>query len=124
MTEDKKPTTKRPTAAKQPQDRKPKQEVTAESEVNATPATVTLRGVEWKVDPHTLEDFEILAWIAEIDAGGPDAAFAAPLALKRILGDQWPDAMAVLRDSSTGRVHPEAGAEFLLDLLQALAPNS
>lgn len=117
--------TKKPTATKKPQGRKPKQQATAETETSGVALTFSLQGVDWEIDPARLEDFEVIAWIADIDNGSDEAAFSAASLLKRLLGDsQFSHAMKVLRDPSTGRVPPEKGVEFLLEILAATAPNS
>ena len=105
-----------PDNVKNPQDHKAK----------ATPApevlTATVRGVEWSVPADALDDFELLDDLNALDQKGD--ATRLPAVLRRLLGDQWRDAMDVLRDEGTGRVSVEAGAEFVMELMGALNPNS
>lgn len=105
-------------ATKKPQDRQaPKAEQDNKVKVN-------VRGVEWKIDPETMDDFELLDDLNALDQR--DDATRMPAVLRRFLGDaQFAKAMDVLRaEAPNGRVTVEKGSEFVWDLMEALNPNS
>ena len=105
-----------PDGAKIPQDHKAK----------ATPApetvSATVRGVEWTVPADALDDFELLDDLNALDQ--KNDVTRMPSVLRRLLGDQWREAMELLRDKDSGRVSVESGAEFVFELMGALNPNS
>jgi len=105
-----------PDGVKVPQDHKAK----------ATPAPETVsaevRGKTWTVPSDALDDFELLDDLNALDQ--KNDVTRMPSVLRRLLGDQWRDAMEILRDEDTGRVSVEAGAEFVFELMGALNPNS
>lgn len=105
-----------PDGVKVPQDRKPKGE--------SRPQTLTahVRGREWSVPADALDDFELLDDLNALEQRGDVTRL--PSVLRRLLGDQWRDAMEALRDESTGRVTVEAGSELVMDVMGALNPNS
>lgn len=105
-----------PKAAKQPQDHKPKAEPKPET------LTAYVRGREWSVPSDALDDFELLDDLNALEQKGD--ATRLPAVLRRLLGEQWRDAMDVMRNTETGRVSIEAGSEFVMDLMGALNPNS
>jgi hypothetical protein len=81
-----------------------------------------VRGKTWVVPADALDDFELLDDLNALEQRAD--ATRLPSVLRRLLGDQWRDAMDVLRDKDTGRVSVEAGAEFVMELMGALNPNS
>ena len=105
-----------PKAAKQPQDHKPKAE--------SKPETLTghVRGRDWTVLTEALDDFELLDDLNALEQKGDPTRL--PSVLRRLLGEQWRDAMDAMRNTETGRVSIEAGSEFVMDLMGALNPNS
>ena len=103
-----------PKNAKKPQDHKQKAET-------PTPGSITVRGVEFTVAPDALDDFELLDDINELEQNGNPARL--PSILRRLLGDQYGQAMDLARDTDTGRVTVEAGAALVSDVLGALNPN-
>ena len=105
-----------PEGAKAPQDRKPKAE--------SKPETLTghVRGRDWTVLTEALDDFELLDDLNALEQKGD--ATRLPAVLRRLLGEQWRDAMDAMRNTETGRVSVEAGSEFVMDLMGALNPNS
>ena len=105
-----------PDGAKVPQDRKPKDEPKPET------LTAYVRGREWSVPADALDDFELLDDLNALEQKGD--ATRLPAVLRRLLGEQWRDAMDVMRNTETGRVSVEAGSEFVMDLMGALNPNS
>lgn len=105
-----------PAGAKKPTDRKPK------AEDAPSVLTVTLRDVDWTIEPEALDDFELLDDIRETEVGN---ATRLPSVLNRLLGaEQSRKAMDVLRDKTTGRVSIEAGAEFVGEIFEELNPSS
>ena len=105
-----------PDGAKVPQDHKAKATPTPEA------LTATVRGVEWTVPADALDDFELLDDLNALEQ--KNDVTRLPAVLRRLLGDQWRDAMEAMRDEGTGRVSVEDGAEFVMELMGALNPNS
>ena len=105
-----------PKGAKVPEDRKPKAEPKPET------LTATIKGRDWSVPADALDDFELLDDLNALEQKGDVTRL--PSVLRRLLGDQWRDAMDAMRDESTGRVTVEAGSEFVMSLMGALNPNS
>ena len=105
-----------PDGVKQPEDRKPKADPKPET------LTAHVRGHDWTVPADALDDFELLDDLNALEQRGDVTRL--PSVLRRLLGDQWRDAMEALRDESTGRVTVEAGSEFVMALMGALNPNS
>lgn len=105
-----------PANAKKPADRKPKTDDVPES------LTATIRDREWSIPRAALDDFELLDAFSQLQQ--EEDGTQIPFILRRLLGDQWRAAMALLRDEDTGRVTIEAGAEFTQELMGALNPNS
>src|SRR5690349_21824252 len=99
-----------PAGAKQPQDHKPAEEK-SDGFIHAT-----LLGREWLVPEEALDDFELLDDINSLEQKSD--ASRMPSILRRLLGDQWGDAMEALRDKETKRVSVEAGSKFVWDLLE------
>lgn len=86
--------------------------------------TVHAHGRDWTIDVQRLNDFEVLAMMDIIDAGGQRAVLKLPTALRAVLGDdQFQSAMDLLRDETTGRVSIEAGLLFTKDILSGIHPN-
>lgn len=104
-----------PVGARKPEDRKPK------ADSGSGDVTVTVDGRDWIVPRAAMDDFEVLDDMASIEAGDMSRM---PAVLRRLIGDQWREAMASLRDSETGRVTVEAGAVFLNEIVRGLDPNS
>ena len=104
-----------PKGAKTPEDRKPK--TAPKSDVK----TATAGGREWEVPAGALDDFELLDDLGQIEQGNPARL---PSVLRRLIGDQWSEAMDSIRDKDTGRVGVEAGAVFVREIMESLDPNS
>ena len=102
------------TAPKKPQDRKPKAAPTPGS------YTVEVRGKEFTVESAALDDFELLDDLAQVEEGKGQRF---PSLLKRLLGDQYRDALNLLRDEETGRVPVEEGALLVKEILEAIDPS-
>ena len=105
-----------PKNAKQPSDHQPKK-----GGANDTDRKVTVAGREWTVSRDALDDFELLDDLGAIEDGN---AGRLPRVMRRLLGDEYKDALDHLRDEDTGRVAVEPAAEFISDLLGGLNPNS
>lgn len=109
-------TTKVPAGAKKPADHKPK------AAALDPPILITVRDVVWRVDPAIRDDFELFDDMVAVDE--PGGMVRVPTILRRILGDQFRQAMDVLRDPTTKRVSVEAGLSFAQELIAGLDPNS
>lgn len=99
------------TAPKKPQDRKPKASDTYAVEVRGQKFTVALAA---------LDDFELLDDLAQVEEGKGQRF---PSLLRRLLGDQYRDALNLLRDEETGRVPVEEGALLVKEILEAIDPS-
>lgn len=108
-----------PAGAKKPADKKPKAEKVEEQ---PTTVTATVAGKEWVIPVDALDDFELLDDFNELEDKGDISRL--PSILKRLLGDQWKDAMDAVRDKKTGRVSIEAGGDFVNSLMGEINPNS
>jgi hypothetical protein len=82
---------------------------------------VTLRDVEVTVPDEALDDFEVLDDIRAVQ--DQNDASRLPSLLRRLVGDQYRAVLDQLRGAN-GRVTTSDGAQFVLDLFQALNPNS
>lgn len=112
-------TTTPPKTAKKPADRKPKAEKADGPQV----LEVELRGKTWRIEPGSADDFELLEDLGEADRTRDPQRL--PGILKRILGhEQYREALDTIRDSRTGRVSVQAGTDFVLELFEAMNPNS
>lgn len=98
-----------PTGAKRPADRR--------KPAATKTLTATAAGREWTVPAEALDDFELLDDLDEIETGN---AARLPRSLKRLLGEQYKDALDALRDQDSGKVGVEAGAEFFRELFESL----
>ncbi len=102
-------TTTIPAGAKRPTDRR--------KSASTKTLTATAAEREWTVPTDALDDFELLDDLDEIENGN---AARLPRALKRLLGDQYRDALDAIRDEGSGRVGVEAGADFVRELFESL----
>lgn len=102
------------TAAKTPQDRKPK--VTRKDGT----ATVTIDGITVTVPDDVMDDFELLMDLGEMQEGN---AAKMTSVFKRLLADQGAKVLDGLREES-GRVKATRASQWIFDLFQALRPNS
>lgn len=104
-----------PATAKKPTDRQPKK---TDDDV----ITATIAGKEWKVPADALDDFELLDDLNALEQR--EDGTRLPSILRRLLGDQWRDAMDAVRDGDSGRVTIEAGSKFVQELMEGINPNS
>lgn len=97
--------------AKTPQDHKTKSD-----------GTVTVQGVTLSITAEDLDDFELLDYLSRINEGDPLAV--GPF-MHRLVPDRakFREVMDTLRHPETGRVPSEAVAQFMKELLAALAPS-
>ena len=102
------------TAPKKPQDRKQKAAEAPDS------YTVEVRGQKFTVAREALDDFELLDDLAQVEEGKGQRF---PSLLRRLLGDQYRDALNLLRDEETGRVPVEEGARLVQEILEAIDPS-
>lgn len=104
-----------PAGAKKPADHKPKK-------VEGEDIVATIAGKDWTVPADALDDFELLDDLNALEQR--DDGTRLPSILRRLLGEQWREAMDSIRDEASGRVSIEAGGEFVKELMEALNPNS
>ena len=83
---------------------------------------VTVRDVTVEVADEVMDDFEVLDQLNKIEGDNNPAAFAG--LLRALVGDEFRRVLDELRDPVTGRVKVETGIEFVMELFQALDPNS
>lgn len=108
-------TTAIPADVKRPADRKVKSNKDGSR-------TVEVRGLSISVSGEVLDDFELLDDLDALDQGN---GTRLPSVLRRLIGvENFKGAMEILRDPETGRVSVESGAEFVSEVLKAVAPNS
>jgi hypothetical protein len=105
-----------PKTAMKPADRKPKKAEKPDT------LEVTVRGTTLTVPADVLDDFELLDDLNEIDQKQNAARMAS--VLRRLVGDQWREAMDLARDEKTGRVPIESGARLVQEIMEGLNPNS
>lgn len=126
----------RPTAAKAPQDHQPKTIKPKVEKVETVlgegddARTVSARQVTMPVAPdksvvvvvadEALDDFEVLDDIRAVQ--DQNDASRLPSLLRRLVGEQYRTVLDQLRGPN-GRVSTSDGAQFVLDLFQALNPN-
>jgi hypothetical protein len=77
--------------------------------------------IDVDVADEALDDFEVLDDIRAVQ--DQNDASRLPSLLRRLVGDQYRTVLDVLRGAN-GRVTTEAGSQFVMDLFQALNPNS
>ena len=120
----KKTPARKPATAKAPQDHKPAD--TAKEEATGVEVlTVTVRDREWTIARDSLGDFELLEHLDNMERGGTPGVMSSPKVLRAMLGaQQMREAMALLRNTDTGRVDINDGYEFVSDLMGAFNPNS
>lgn len=104
-----------PAGAKKPADRKPK-----ESEKSDF-TEITVRGITLKIPTDALDDFELMDDLNELDQNENPSRL--PSILRRLVGDQWNTVIEALRGPN-GRVGIEDGAEFVGEVIEAVAPKS
>lgn len=104
-----------PKNAKKPEDHKPK------ASEKPKWIEVTVRGVDLKIDPDALDDFELMDDLNELEQNENPARL--PSILRRLVGDQYREVMDSLRGEN-GRVTVEAGAQFVGEVMEAVSPNS
>lgn len=132
MTDENKP-------GKAPQDRQSKTEkpkvdtveidvLTGESDENGKPKTrkvkarrVAIRGIVVTVPEEHLDDFEVLDDMRALNDNQDPSRM--PSLLRRLVGDDFRRVLDALRGAN-GRVSVEDGSNYVLELIQALNPNS
>ena len=83
---------------------------------------ITYQGRTWLLDPAVMDDYELLDAISRVDSGD---MVALPTMLRRLLGDQYRDAMDAMRSAPGARIHLEEAAEWVKGFLVAVGtPNS
>lgn len=103
-----------PAGAKRPEDRKAPKADTGD-------VTVTIRGVTVTISEEALDDFELMDDLDRLEQ--EEDASRLPSILRRLVGDQYKTVMDALRGPN-GRVGIEAGADFVGEVLEAVAPKS
>jgi hypothetical protein len=82
--------------------------------------TLTVAGVQIKVDPTVFDDFELLESLAEIQRGD---ILALPTVFRAVVGDQAQALLDAARDER-GRVTATAATEMLVQIMSELAPKA
>lgn len=77
--------------------------------------------IDVDVPNEALDDFEVLDDIRAVQ--DDNDASRLPSLLRRLVGDQYREVLKALKGPN-GRVTTEAGSTFVMDLFQALSPNS
>lgn len=110
----KKSTTRKPAAAKAPEDRKPKASLPESVDV-------VVRGVSVSIDADILDDFELVGDMALMDE---NPAYT-PRVLRKLVGDdkKYAELLDAVRDDR-GKVSVTAGIEVAYEILEALNPSS
>ena len=77
--------------------------------------------IDVDVPDEALDDFEVLDDIRAVQDDNDPSRL--PSLLRRLVGDQYREVLKALKGPN-GRVTTEAGSTFVMDLFQALSPNS
>ena len=91
------------------------------------PRHVSVRGIEFDVDPNVFDDLDVLEDLYDIQNSDndPNGAFKIIPLLRKLLGDDaYRQAKRVLRDPDTGRIGMETVAGFLTEVMGQASPNS
>ena len=85
------------------------------------PRHVSVRGIEFDVDPNVFEDL----YDIQNSDNDPNGAFKIIPLLRKLLGDDaYRQAKRVLRDPDTGRIGMETVAGFLTEVMGQASLNS
>lgn len=102
-----------PEGAKVPEDHKAPTDPTLPAKI-----ALTVRGVDVKVDPADLDDFELMTDIGRMDDGDISRL---GVALRRIVGPQtYVALMETCRDEKTGKVSLDDGTAMFMDIFKAM----
>lgn len=115
-----------------PQDRQPKTEKPKVDTVEVTlgdgdakrtvkARRVAIRGIVVTVPEENLDDFEVLDDMRALNDNQDPSRM--PALLRRLVGDDFRRVLDALRGEN-GRVSVEDGSNYVLELIQALNPNS
>lgn len=91
------------------------------------PRHVSVRGVEFDVDPDAFDDLDLIEdmYAIQNSMDDPNGVFKIVPLMRKLLGeDTYRRVKDALRDPDTGRVGMEAVAEFLSDVMEQASPNS
>lgn len=110
-------------APKKPQDHMSKTESPKVVEITDG-WTVTHKGITVTVLKESLDDFELLDDLAELQRDQQRGTTRVPSMLRRVAGEDGFKAVTDgLRDPKTGRVAASTAVEFVFEVFQALNPN-
>ena len=101
-----------------PQDHRPAQD---------KPRTITVKGVDLTIDPRSLDDWELMESLYDLQSDPQNNVLSIVPFMRRFLGDDYQRAKEALRDPDTGVITGDAIAGFVQELLERLnetLPNS
>lgn len=108
---------------KKPEDHKQKTEKPKVEEIDGG-WRITHHGITLTVERETLDDFELLDDLAELQKDGKRGMSHVPSMLRRLAGaDGFRAVTEGLRDRKTGRVPASEAVRFVFEVFQALNPN-
>lgn len=113
--------TKRPAAAKRPQDHQPKADKPKVETVD-NGRELTYKGFTVTIPNDAFDDFELLDDLRAVQVDQEAQRF--PGLLRRLVGEEgYRTVMNGLRNPDTGRVSIEDGVEYVGAIFEAIAPN-
>lgn len=83
---------------------------------NATPVTVTVKGVDVTVDKEVMNDIEVVELLGEMQDGN---IFAFPKLCKRVFGEQYPKVKSALANKA-GVTTATSMTEFFNELMEKM----
>lgn len=107
-------------APAKPQDHKAKVEKPRSKKVDGG-YDVTFKGLTVFVARDSLDDFELLDELRQVQDGDPSLL---PSILRRLVGKAYKDVLESLRDPESGRVSGEAGGKYVMDLFEVIGGGS
>lgn len=108
---------------KKPQDHLPKAEKPTIEQVDGG-RKITLRGITVTIPDESLDDFELVEELGQVQFGKAEDRGRLPLILRRLAGDDGYKAVMDGLRGENGRVPLQAGFDFIQELFGALNPNS
>lgn len=96
----------------------------AQEKAKARPRAVTVEGVTVTISPDTLDDWDVMELLEDLQDDPEGNALKVVPLMRRILGDDYTHVKDALRDPATGRLPTGRMAAFLTGLFEQLNPNS
>lgn len=101
-----------------PQDHRPAQD---------KPRTITVKGVDLTIDPRSLDDWELMESLYDLQSDPQNNALSVVPFMRRFFGDDYQRVKDALREPDTGVITGDDMAGFVQELLERLnetLPNS